>query len=147
MLAALVREIDLVNPEYTEARKAGRETRGISESIKGGPGKIINRPDAFKLVRNGMAVPADEECKKAAGMTEEGIQKAIQAMTMLEESVGFDYDNGKLVFEDSPEYIGEQPQSGDVKDDLLFIIKPIAESEKAKREAERAKKQGGGKSS
>lgn len=46
---------------------------------KGGPpirpaGTIIVHPDAYKLVRLGVAKPADKECADKAGMTLEGIE-------------------------------------------------------------------------
>lgn len=39
-------------------------------------GYIHEEKDAFKLVMGGCAIPADEECRIAAGMTDEKMKKA-----------------------------------------------------------------------
>lgn len=42
-------------------------------------GTILENPDVHTLVRLGMAVPADDECAKAAGMTPEQMKAAQHA--------------------------------------------------------------------
>jgi hypothetical protein len=42
-------------------------------------GTINDRPDSYKWVKMGVAVPDDEECELAAGMDEQAIQAAQHA--------------------------------------------------------------------
>jgi len=42
-------------------------------------GTVIDHPDAYKLVRRGCAVPADQECTDKASMTPEMAQRARDA--------------------------------------------------------------------
>lgn len=42
-------------------------------------GVIHSHPEAWKLVRGGVAIPADEECEKAANMTERQMLQAQRA--------------------------------------------------------------------
>jgi len=39
-------------------------------------GTVIDHPDCWKLVRNGHAEPADDECKQKANMTADDIEAA-----------------------------------------------------------------------
>lgn len=50
-------------------------------------GTILDDPEAFWLVLNGCAEPADEECRKRAGMTPEQVSRAHQAYLMLDAGV------------------------------------------------------------
>jgi hypothetical protein len=42
-------------------------------------GTVIDHPDAFKLVRMGVGLPADEECEVAAGRTKAQLAQAQAA--------------------------------------------------------------------
>lgn len=53
------------------------EFTDATEQIKPA-GLIVDHPDAFRLVTMGQAEPADEECRTAAGMTPEQIQRAFE---------------------------------------------------------------------
>lgn len=140
MQTILVRESEVDNPEYRAAVAAGTNRRGIPTGIKVPPGTIISRPDAWKLVRNGMGVPGDKECREAAGMEEDAIQAAVEAARLLDESVGFDFENGKLIFESDPAFIGEKPDVESDVDDLLYLIRVDSEADKKAR-AEQARKE------
>lgn len=49
----------------------------ISDEDGAKKGTIIDHPDAWKLVRLGVAEPADVECRKKAGMTPAKTEAAI----------------------------------------------------------------------
>lgn len=63
-------------------------------------GDIHERHDAYLMVQAGMALPHDEECRKACGMSEEQIQKAIAAMNRAEKGIHPDdfakFDRGEI---------------------------------------------------
>ena len=64
-------------------------------------GTISEHPEAWKLVRMGIAEPADEECEKAAGMTKLKMQEAQYAQKRT--SLGIHpvdfpaYDAGEII--------------------------------------------------
>ena len=64
-------------------------------------GTIIERPDAWKLVQMGLAVPADEECSKAAAMTDRQMQEAQYAQKRASLGIHPDdfeaYDAGDMI--------------------------------------------------
>lgn len=47
-------------------------------------GTVIEHPDAYKLVRLGVATAADEECERKAGMTPQRMAAAVEYMDKLE---------------------------------------------------------------
>lgn len=49
----------------------------ISDEDGAKKGAIIDHPNAYKLVKLGVAEPADEECRTAAGMTPEKTEAAV----------------------------------------------------------------------
>lgn len=57
------------------------------------PGAVIEFPDCYWAVRHGWAVPADDECRDAAGMTEEQLQAAMKLYPKIAAGiVPADYD-------------------------------------------------------
>jgi len=52
------------------AREEHFKRSGVAHHAKLPAGTIIDHPDAWQLVRNGHAEPADEECRIAAAMTQ-----------------------------------------------------------------------------
>jgi hypothetical protein len=50
-------------------------------------GAIIERPDAHLLVCLGMAVPDDEECRIACGLTDAQIAQAIKAQDRVSKGI------------------------------------------------------------
>lgn len=80
--------------------------RAMRDNGKGNPetrlevGDIHDHPQAYLLVRNGMGIPHDEECRKACGMSEEQIQRAIRAMNRAEKGIHPDdfekFDRGEI---------------------------------------------------
>lgn len=64
-------------------------------------GTEIEHPDAYMLVRQGVALPADEECEKAADRTAEQLAAAQYAYERLSRGVIPDdfaaYDRGEMV--------------------------------------------------
>lgn len=64
-------------------------------------GTITDHPDAYKLVQQGCAEPADEECAKRAGITEAQWKKAVYAYQRLARGIHPDdfaaYDRGEMI--------------------------------------------------
>lgn len=84
MKAKLVSQLDLsptATPEQVaQSTTIQRTVNGRLQAVRILPvGAIVERPDAWQLVRIGVADPADAECVEAAGMTQEQIKAAQQA--------------------------------------------------------------------
>ena len=74
------------------------QAKMISDEDGAKKGTIIDHPDAYKLVKLGVAEPADDECRIAAGMTpakteaarefqrkaKRGLQEAVEESTPTE---------------------------------------------------------------
>jgi hypothetical protein len=64
-------------------------------------GTIIDHPEAFKLVQQGIAEPADEECAKQANMTEAAWRKAVRHHARLRAGIHPDdfgaWERGEMV--------------------------------------------------
>lgn len=86
----------------------------LTERLKGTdgawkePGTVIDHPDAWKLVRNGCAIPADAECEARC----EGIDTADAAARYKAVSLGIHPDdltafrNGEMIgYDDAGEWI------------------------------------------
>lgn len=71
-------------------------------------GAIIDHPDAWKLVRQGIAEPADDECRERAGLTAEQMLASQHAARRLNAGIlpqDFrKYDNGEI--------LGYKPEDG-----------------------------------
>lgn len=73
------------------------------EAFPGGvkpSGTLIEHPDAWKLVQMGVADPADEECRQAAGLTPDQIKDRHYAYLRMERARPEDweaYDAGLMV--------------------------------------------------
>lgn len=64
-------------------------------------GMIYEHPDVYLLVQLGVAEPADDECSKAAGMTQEMMMRAQHAQERTSRGIVPDdfelYDQGKIL--------------------------------------------------
>lgn len=69
--------------EAAEARKARRPYR-VPFTIMFPTGTEIEHPDAWRLVRMGVADPVDDECREAAGLTPEQIAERQARYEKLE---------------------------------------------------------------
>lgn len=59
------------------------------------PGMVIDHPDAFRLVQNGVAIPADAECEQRAGnLTAEQLDEKQQAYEETNEGLLGDENDG-----------------------------------------------------
>lgn len=65
------------------------------------PGTVIDHPRSYMLVRMGCAVPADDECEKAASMTNGQKQQAQHAYKRLERGIAPEdfaaFDSGEML--------------------------------------------------
>lgn len=50
-------------------------------------GTVLDLPDAYKLVQNGIAIPADEECRKKCGMDKKDIEEAHKAADRIRRGI------------------------------------------------------------
>lgn len=87
MKARLIRDTSRPNPAYDkraahEARKAGQKY-SVPQETPVPKGTEIDHPDAWWLVKMGMALPLDAECGERAGMTDDQIQAAILAQDRM----------------------------------------------------------------
>lgn len=109
MKAKLIRDMDGPNPKYRHDRAALAAQQGKRyahhHSVEMPTGTIIDNPEAYKLVQNGVAIPADDECRIAAGMTVKQMQEAQQAYEDLE--------SGK----DIQDYLDELEEEEEEEDD------------------------------
>jgi hypothetical protein len=48
-------------------------------------GTVIEHPDAWQLVRAGVAIPADDECRERAGLNPEQIARCCRAYRKMNE--------------------------------------------------------------
>jgi hypothetical protein len=64
-------------------------------------GTIIDHPDSWRLVRMGVAVPADEECEQKAHMTEDQLKAAQYAAVRTARGIAPEdfeaYDRGDMI--------------------------------------------------
>ena len=64
-------------------------------------GAIVEHPEAFRLVQNGLAIPADDECKDRANMSPAMIENAKFAYERLQRGIHIDdfdrYGRGELI--------------------------------------------------
>ncbi|HWL09550.1 MAG TPA: hypothetical protein VNQ76_14165 [Planctomicrobium sp.] len=99
MKAKLVREHDVLNPDYNRDHHTLCVARGerypISMTKKAPAGTIIDHPEAWRLVTLGAAVPEDDECRQRAGLTEKQMEKVIAAAERLSLGIGYDIPGQK----------------------------------------------------
>ena len=62
--------------KFLMPQKVATEVDGKKVYVEKPAGHIHERHDAYKLVQHGNAEPADEECRKACGMTDEEMAHA-----------------------------------------------------------------------
>lgn len=90
MKAILTRDAYRDNPEYDQLKADWCEGRGlpytVPKVIEAKAGEVIEHREAYMLVRFGMAIPGDEECRVKAGVSEEqmvALQAAQAKMNVL----------------------------------------------------------------
>lgn len=89
------RRIPLAPPELVAQceRRGGR--------LIAPPGTVINDPECYKLVLNGVAVPADDECREKDTRTPEQVEAAEAAFKRLQLGIHPDdfkaYQAGEMV--------------------------------------------------
>jgi len=64
-------------------------------------GYIHEAPDVYRLVQHGCAIPADDECREACGMTEEDMAKAQKSYKRTAAGIDPDdyqaFDDGLMI--------------------------------------------------
>ncbi len=87
MKCQLTRELNGINPAYNAESHERFRQRGqhypIPRLIKLPIGHIVDKPDCWRMVRHGVAVPLDEECAQAARMTAEQFAAAEELQEKL----------------------------------------------------------------
>lgn len=95
-------------------------------------GAIIDHPKAFRLVQMGIAIPADDECKERANMSDEQLKAAQHASVRLSKGIASEdhglYDRGVIVgylpdgsYDPGPNFheLEEAAEAFDIEDDEL----------------------------
>lgn len=96
MKAKLIRDMDRLNRKVVDGQL-------VLEVEKNGhkAGTVIDGPKSYLLVRQGCAVPDDEECAKKAGMNPEAMQAAKKAYDRLEKAIASEdfeaFDRGLMI--------------------------------------------------
>lgn len=121
MKAKLVLDQTQVNPKWSaakaeRARNAGRSYT-VPHTIPIKAGSVIDHPDAYMLVKMGNAIPADDDCRLAAGMTPEEMTRAQSRYAIFEKGMGYDEDGNELNYEDiTDDDIDDTGDEGTVSD-------------------------------
>lgn len=109
MKCKLTRPMEQPNPEYSKAAriaaKQANKPYRVKKFIWAEKGTEIENPEAWRLVRMGVAVPVDQECREAAGnLTEEEIarrsmqyEQKDRGLTTGRRKFDADGDNGPRV--------------------------------------------------
>lgn len=91
MKCKTLRETQSPNPEFSwdacEASKRSGKPYDVPREFTRPPGYVIDHPDAWRLVRCGVAIPEDDECRVAADMTEEQMKAAQASYAMTVEGL------------------------------------------------------------
>ena len=89
MKAITIRPTQMINPAYSEEDRAKAEKQDlpyrVSPILETDSGRVTEERGCWRLVHMGLAVPLDDECREAAGMTEEQVVKAIAAYELTEQ--------------------------------------------------------------
>ncbi len=105
MKCKLTCQLKAPNPHYNANSAAKHRQRGqrypIERLIMLPIGHEVDVADCWKMVRAGVAMPSDDECAAAAGMTEEQIAAAQEAQAKVAAGIHPDdyaaYDAGIMV--------------------------------------------------
>jgi hypothetical protein len=121
MKAITIRPTEMMNPEYDEnemrkAQLADRPYR-VKQILMTPPGREIDHPACWRLVNMGLAVPLDDECREAAGMSDDELCAAIANYELTEQ--------GRVT--GKPEYDAARKPSGVVlPSEFAHLADPIA---------------------
>lgn len=93
----LVRDCDARNPNFDSVIAADCKANGVPytvpEFVRLTRGTTYSHPDAWKLARHGMGIPADEPTKeklRSVGISDDQISRAILAAGDLAKGIGYD---------------------------------------------------------
>jgi hypothetical protein len=107
MKCAYLREMEQENPEYSdEDRRAAKKARrpyNVPRFVKKPAGTVVDHPEAWRLVRMGVAEPVDDECREAANVSEERLKVLAAKYERLNKGMGTGdprYDAAATVSED-----------------------------------------------
>lgn len=108
MKCKLIRTMKGINPAfrhdaYVDFLATGKVQAGNAHcrTMSKPAGTEIDHPQAFRLVQNGVAIPADDECAARCGMTPADIRAAKQAYEKVSRGIAPQdyglYDRGVIV--------------------------------------------------
>lgn len=85
-------------------------------------GHVVDHPEAYRLVRHGVANPLDDECRRWAGMTPEQIAAAQHAYRRVEKGIAPEdyaaFDAGEMLgYDDDGEWVPGPNYTGEPEDE------------------------------
>ena len=87
MKCKLLRDMDGRNPDYNEEAALVSRANGVEYDVPRDCvrplGTVIDHPDSWQLVQQGVAIPEDEECRAKANMTPAQMAAAVAAYDRL----------------------------------------------------------------
>lgn len=87
--------ISRLNPDFDKEKYRGLDKlqrrfylRKTPRTVLHPLGDIVDHPEAYKLVELGIATPEDDECREAAGLSDEQIEVRLKAYSKLSRGMG-----------------------------------------------------------
>lgn len=87
--------ISRLNPDFDKEKYRGLDKlqrrfylRKTPRTVLHPLGDIVDHPEAYKLVELGIATPEDDDCREAAGLSDEQIQVRLAAYKKLSRGMG-----------------------------------------------------------
>lgn len=105
MKCKLIRhDLETPNPKWSAEKAERAKSRGkpynVPQNLPLAFGTVIDHPDAFRLVQQGVAIPEDEACRLAAGLTDEQLAFVQSRYDRLAKGIGYDEDGYEIDDED-----------------------------------------------
>lgn len=104
--------------------RVAEKVNGKKVYVEKPAGHIHERPDAYRLVQHGNAIPADDECREACGMTDEDMEYAQKSYRRTAAGIHPDdyaaFDAGLMTGYDPDGKPIPGPNAEEEEDDLEF---------------------------
>lgn len=92
------------NPAWSAKKAMQAKVKGRAYSVpKTLPlkfGTVVDHPDAYLLVQMGQAIPEDEACRQAAGLTPEQMAHVQKRYELFSKGMLYDEDGNEVEFDD-----------------------------------------------